>query len=42
MYGQKDAHCRAVIFGSLLAFDLDPASVTFNKLFCDEQTDACA
>jgi hypothetical protein len=31
-----------VIFNALPAFDLDPTSVAFNKLLCDEQTDACA
>jgi hypothetical protein len=31
-----------VIFPILPAFNLNPASVAFNKLFCEKQTDACA
>jgi hypothetical protein len=31
-----------VICRALPAFDLNPTSVAFNKLHCDEQTDACA
>lgn len=40
--GQKDANGHTVIFPVRPAFNLDLASVAFNKLLCDEQTDACA
>jgi hypothetical protein len=41
-YRQKDANRRAVIFHALPAFDLNPTSVAFNKLLCDEQANAGA
>jgi hypothetical protein len=41
-YGQKHPDGRTIVFPILPAFNLDPAPMAFNKLLCDEQTNARA
>src|SRR5450631_112269 len=41
-YWQKDANGGAVILRIIVAFDLDVATVPFDQLFRDKQTNACS